>query len=147
MLNRRLALIFATMCSVSLAGCTMCNDERPATDEKVGTYGKSLGEAKEELRKGEAPPQDVRVARKQFEASSQIQLGEMATEVERRGRVATTPIERIESLRKDYWLLVELRQRVLDSTDEGFDEAFMQFESQVDTMREQFSRIDRGQLP
>ena len=147
MSNTRFALIFATMCSLSLAGCTMCSDERPATDEKVGTYGKSLGEAKEEVKKGEAPPQDIRVARKQFEVSSQVQLGEMATEVERRGRVKTTAIERIESLRRDYWVLVELRQHVLDSTDAGYDEALNQFESQVDTMREQFSRIDRGQLP
>lgn len=157
MLSRPSTPILSTLASVVLVGgvglialmlfTNMCGEERPVADEKVGTYGKSLGEAKEDVKKGEAAPHDARVARKQFEASSQVQLGEMAAEVELRGRVQTTPIERIESLRKDYWVLVELRQHVLDSTDETFDEAFTQYEAQVDTMREQFLRIDRGQLP
>ena len=131
------------MWSVALASFTGCNNDRPAIDDKVGSYGKSLGEAKE----GNSTAQEMTTARQRFIASSQVQLGVMAAEIESRSRVKTIPIDRIESLRKDYWLLVESRQRVLDSNDEAFDDALNQFESQVDTIREQLSRADRGQLP
>ena len=121
----------------------MCNDDRPVIDDKVGSYGKSLGEAKE----GPSTAEEMKTARQRFIASSQVQLGVMAAEIEARSRVKEVPIERIESLRKDYWLLVELRRQVLDTPDEGFDDALNQFESQVDTIREQLARVDRGQLP
>jgi len=131
------------MCSAAIASCTMCNDDRPVIDDKVGSYGKSLGEAKE----GPSTAEEMKTARQRFIASSQVQLGVMAAEIEARSRVKEVPIERIESLRKDYWLLVELRRQVLDTPDEGFDDALNHFESQVDTIREQLARVDRGQLP
>jgi hypothetical protein len=140
MMIRRFALILATTCSVALASC---DNDRPALDEKVGTYGKSLGEAKE----NPTTAQDLTTARQRFIASSQVQLGVLAAEIESRSRVTTIPIERIETLRKDYWLLVELRRQVLDTPDAGFDDALNQFESQVHTIREQIARVDRGQLP
>jgi len=143
MLSRQFPLILATMWSVVLAGCTMCNDDRPAVDEKVGTYGKSLGEAKE----GPSTAEELRLARQRFIVGSQVQLAEMATEIERRAQDKKTPIERVEALRKDYWVLVEQRGHVLDSTDQAFPEALGQFEVQVNTIREQLARLDRGQLP
>lgn len=138
-------------CGVAFLGVLLftstCRDERPTVDENVGSYGKSLGEAKEEATKDPSGSDKLQVARQRFVASSQVQLGVMATEIEQRGRMPNVPIDRVENLRKDYWLLVELRQQVIDATDEGFDDALNQFESQVDTIREQLSRVDRGQLP
>jgi len=122
----------------------MCADDRPALDENVGKYGKSLGEAKED---DDSSAKELRLARQRFVASSHVQLGVMATEIEQRGRMKNTPIERVENLRKDYWLLVELREQVLAASDEAYDDALNQFESQVDTIREQLARVDRGQLP
>lgn len=157
---RRFTQILPTLVSVALGVFGLgflvlvlftktCSDERPIADEKVGTYGKTLAEAKQEVAEGDddSALEELRDARHRFEVSSQVQLAEMATQVESRGRIPTIPIERIETLRKDYWLLVELRRLVLESTDETFEDALNQYESQVDTMREQFARIDRGQLP
>jgi hypothetical protein len=142
MFDRRFTLILAMMC-----GCTMCADDRPALDEKVGSYGKSLGEATEEAAKDPSEGGELRLARQRFIASSHVQLGVMASEVESRSRNKGIPLERIENLRKDYWLLVELRAGVLAASDEGYDDALGQFEAQVDTLREQLARVDRGQHP
>ena len=142
---RWFALILPTTLSVVVAGC---RDERPVVDDKVGEYGKSLGKVKEEIAEGDdSTAQDRRVARQRFVASSQVQLGAIATEIEHRGRAKTLSIERTETMRRDYWHLVELRQQVLDSTDDAFSEALSLYEAQVDTIREQMTRLDRGQLP
>lgn len=148
MLIRRFALILATLCSAALGGCTMCNDDRPEVDNTVGQAGKTLGKANEQAAETPlAAADELKVARQRFIATSQVQLGALATEIEARSRNTQTPIERIETLRKDYWTLTDLRQKVLDASDAGFAEALSLYESQVDTIREQFSRIDRGQLP
>jgi hypothetical protein len=148
MLIRRFALILATMCSAALGGCTMCNDDRPAVDESVGSAGKTLGKANEQATETPlASADELKVARQRFIATSQVQLGNMAAEIEARSRNKNTPIDRIEALRKDYWTLADLRQKVLDADDAGYADALNLYESQVDTIREQFARIDRGQLP
>jgi hypothetical protein len=120
-----------------------CGDDRPPLDDKVGVHAERLGEAKESPGSGH----ELRAARQRFITSSQAQLAVLAAEVERRGVDPNAPIERIESLRRDYWTLVELRRKVLDSSDEQFDDVLSLFETQVDTIREQLARLDRGQLP
>lgn len=153
MLIRRFTLIFAALWSTGIAGCTMCNDDRPTIDEKVGTYGKTLGEAKKELGESESLSEvhenvdELQQARKRFETSSQVQLALFATEIESRAADATMPIDRVEKLRRDYWNLVKMRTHVLNSTEQAFTDTLTQFESQVDTIREQLARVDRGQLP
>ncbi len=144
MTSRRFTLMVATVCSVVVAGCTMCRDERPPIDDHVATYGKRLGD---ERAARPSAADERRDARRRFVASSQVQLAALAIELEGRGRMANVPIERIESLRKDYWHLVELRRQVLEAPEETFDDAMDQFQVQVDTMREQFARLDRGLLP
>ncbi|HUQ04144.1 MAG TPA: hypothetical protein VM261_16710 [Kofleriaceae bacterium] len=136
------------MCSAALSACTMCNDDRPAVDHSVGSAGKTLGKANEQAAETPlAAADELKVARQRFIASSQVQLGALAAEIEARSRNTQTPIDRIETLRKDFRTLTDLRQKVLDAGDEGYADALNLYESQVDTIREQFSRIDRGQLP
>jgi hypothetical protein len=131
----------------------MCNDDRPQLDEKVGTWGKNIGEAKDDLKKSDELHEvhenvdDLVKARQRFDASSQVQVALFASEIEGRAADKNVPIDRVETLRRDYWYLVKLRKHVLSSPDETFDESLSQYDSQVDTIREQLSRLDRSQLP
>jgi hypothetical protein len=131
----------------------MCNDDRPELDEKVGTWGKNIGEAKEDLMKADELHEvhesvdDLVKARQRFDASSQVQVALFASEIEGRGGEKNVPMDRVEALRRDYWTLVKLRKQVLSSPDATFNDALSRYDSQVDTIREQLARLDRSQLP
>jgi hypothetical protein len=153
MLIRRFPLILAMTWSVGIAGCAMCNDDRPELDEKVGTWGKNIGEAKQDLEQADQLPEvhasvdDLVKARQRFDTSSQVQVALFASEIEGRAADKNVPVDRVETLRRDYWNLVKLRKQVLSSPDATFNEALSQYDSQVDTIREQLARLDRSQLP
>jgi hypothetical protein len=150
---RRFSLIFATTWSLAISGCAMCNDDRPELDEKVRTWGKNIGEAKNDLNEADElgevheSVEDLVKARQRFDTSSQVQVALFASEIEGRAADENTPIDPVERLRRDYWTLVNLRTKVLSSPDASFKDALSRYDAQVDTIREQIARLDRSQLP
>jgi hypothetical protein len=154
--SRQTWFISATLAVVVLAAATWiigrsggCDDNRPALDDRVGEQGKALGEAKEDVAasggaKDVASEASRRVA---FRRDSEAQLVQLAAEIERRAAMGDLPAERVESLRRDHGHLREQRQRVIDSTDAAFDDNLLQFETHVNTIREQLGRVDDGKTP
>lgn len=144
MASRQTWIVSATSAFVVAAAATLfvgrsggCDDDRPAIDERVGQLGRKVGEAPD--RSGE-----LHRARQEFAQASETQLADMATRIERHAAAQDIPRESLERLRRDHALLREQRQAVIEATDSTFDTALTDFETQVNTVREQLDRVAEG---
>jgi hypothetical protein len=140
MASRQVWIVSATTAFVVAAAATLligrsggCDDERPALDQQVGELGRKVGEASDRT-------PELASARRRFAQASETQLAELAIEIERHASARDVPYERVEGLRRDHALLRQQRQLVLEATDSRFAAALTDFETQVNTVREQLER-------